>query len=86
MAEIVREWSMQAQKFLLTLASNADVDAIRQDCEKLGLEQIQVLVHAGVITGIGNPSLKEALRCVNGVNEVEAEKQVRLAPPDSDIQ
>lgn len=77
---------MPRQKFLLTLAPDADVNAIRQDCEKLGLDEVQVLPNAGVIIGTGHPSVADSLQRVNGVHTVELEKQIGIAPPDSDVQ
>jgi hypothetical protein len=77
---------MPRQKFVLTIAPDADVNAIRQDCEKLGLDEVQILSNAGVIIGTGHPSVADALQRVNGVNSVEPERQISIAPPDSDIQ
>jgi len=77
---------MPRQKFLLTAMPGADVNAIRHDCERLGLDEVQVLSHAGVIIGTGEASVADALRRVNGVHSVEPEKQISIAPPDSDVQ
>lgn len=77
---------MPRQTFLLTVTPGTDIDAIRHDCEKLGLDEVQVLSHAGVVIGTGDVSVADALRRVNGVHSVEPEKQISIAPPDSDIQ
>jgi hypothetical protein len=51
-----------------------------------GLDVEQELEEIGVVTGSIDPEKVESLREIEGVSHVERSREVRIAPPDSDIQ
>jgi hypothetical protein len=51
-----------------------------------GMDVKDVLAEAGVISGSAEPSLLPALSRVEGVEAAEPSREIRIAPPDSDVQ
>ncbi len=57
-----------------------------QRCEEAGLKVEQQLEGVGVVSGWIDRDKLADLEQVKGVAAVEASREVRIAPPDSDIQ
>lgn len=60
--------------------------AIAEALQAQGLEIHQVMEMIGVITGSCETAQVKALTQVEGVESVETERPIQLAPPDSPIQ
>ena len=54
--------------------------------EAAGMEVEQKMEDLGVLAGSIDPEKFEQLRQVEGVSHVEESRQVRIPPPDSDVQ
>ncbi len=57
-----------------------------ENCRKLGLNVEQRMDAIGVITGSIDPAHVDALKQVEGVSSVEPSREIRIAPPESDLQ
>lgn len=59
---------------------------VMKEVEKAGMEIDQELEDIGVATGSIDEDKVGKLREVDGVKNVEKERQIQLPPPDSDVQ
>lgn len=59
---------------------------IVENCKRSGLNVDQQLNEIGVITGSIDSARIDALRQLEGVSHVEASRDIKIAPPGSDIQ
>ena len=57
-----------------------------ENCKKLGLNIEQQLDAIGIITGSIDSGKIDELKQVQGVSKVELSREIRIAPPDSEIQ
>jgi hypothetical protein len=62
------------------------VSEVARALEKAGLKVEEELATIGVITGEIDDAKVDDVHRVEGVAHVEAEREVRIAPPESDIQ
>lgn len=63
-----------------------NIKAVAQKLRAKGMKVDRVLPITGVITGSCSEAKKALLGQVTGVNSVEDEAEVQLAPPDSEVQ
>lgn len=80
---------MGTEKTVVVTVSDAALENIQSVADELaakGLKVDRVLKVTGVITGSCPTTKKASLRSVDGVQSVEEEAEVHLAPPDSDAQ
>ena len=59
---------------------------IAREAEAAGLQIESRLEAVGVLTGSAMPEAVDRLRGIPGIEEVEEEREVRIAPPGSRIQ
>lgn len=62
------------------------VTDLAEHMRQAGLSVDQVLGATGVVTGTASKAATARLRRLSGVQAVEAVDEVRIAPPDSEIQ
>jgi hypothetical protein len=80
---------MKKSKPIIVTVTDAELKNIEAVASKLaakGMKVDRVLPVTGVISGSCHPEKEAALKEVKGVHSVEAEAQVQLPPPDSEIQ
>ncbi|HEY0331443.1 MAG TPA: hypothetical protein VGC77_20380 [Rhodopseudomonas sp.] len=63
----------------------ADLDEVAKSLEQRGLRVEQKLSRFRTITGVGESSLIDQLRTVDGVESVRPQQGVQLPPMDDDI-
>jgi translation elongation factor EF-1beta len=74
---------------LVILVDDEHVDRIAEVVKNLqsaGLHVEQSMEQLGIITGSCDSSKVQALSQVDGVSNVETERQYQIAPPESEIQ
>ncbi len=62
------------------------ISEIADSCKAAGLTIESVLEAVGVITGAVEESGLDKLRTADGIANLEIQKTVQLAPPDSNVQ
>jgi len=63
---------------------SGDIEQVAERLRAAGMEVRQVLVNVGIITGSVDGGRRAALADIPGVVAVEIEREVRIAPPDSE--
>ncbi|MGH7553522.1 MAG: ketohydroxyglutarate aldolase [Longimicrobiales bacterium] len=63
-----------------------DFDQVVERSRKAGLKVKSTMRQSGIVTGTIDSTRISDLRQVRGVQEVEPDREVRIPPPDSDIQ
>jgi hypothetical protein len=63
-----------------------DFDQVVERSRKAGLKVKRTLRQSGIVTGTIDSERISDLRQVRGVQEVEPDREVRIPPPDEDIQ
>jgi cation transporter-like permease len=74
------------EQITVTVAADADIEAVAEQLRAAGMTVEQVLRAVGVITGTVAAEQRAALADLPGVLAVEPEQAFRLPPPDSGIQ
>jgi hypothetical protein len=64
----------------------SEFDNVADKCQAAGLDVQDSLEFLGQITGEIDPAQEDALRQIPGILSVEESKEVKLPPPDSDVQ
>jgi hypothetical protein len=79
---------MASKKYSLSVADGHldRMPEIAREAEAAGLRIESRLEAVGVLTGSAAPDAVERLRGIPGVEAVEEEREVRIAPPGSRIQ
>ena len=77
---------MAAQRWLVSVADGHGIDDVVAALETTGLQVEKVLRGVGVVVGTCDEGHRSALSGVTGVGSVEPDREIRLAPPDSDVQ
>ncbi|MBC3191135.1 hypothetical protein H7X46_08675 [Pseudonocardia sp. C8] len=77
---------MSAQRWLVSVAEGHGIDDVVAGLEGAGLQVEKVLRGVGVVVGTCDEDRRSALAGVAGVGAVEPDREIRLAPPDSDVQ
>ena len=62
------------------------IDQVTEALKSAGLEVEQTLSTLGIVTGTIDPEKLSSLSEVTGVDSVESDKPIQLAPPDSEAQ
>jgi hypothetical protein len=73
-------------KVLVTASSGATVADVAARLDAAGVRVEKVLEAVGVIVATVADSRVRALADIEGVGSVEPDREVRLPPPDSDVQ
>lgn len=76
------------QTVIVTVRSDqlAQIDDVTQKLQAAGMVIDNVLKTLGQVTGHASPDAVEGLRKVEQVESVSAQRVVRIAPPDAEIQ
>jgi cation transporter-like permease len=74
------------EQITVTVAADADAEAVAEALRAAGMTVEQVLRAVGVITGTVSTETRTALAEVPGVLAIEAEQTFRVPPPDSELQ
>jgi hypothetical protein len=74
-----------SKRWVVTLREGVGPAALRRRLAEAGLDVDQVLEEIGVVTGQGDDSVADKLRGLDEVEDVSAEGEARIAPPDSDL-
>ena len=64
----------------------SEFDKVNDKCQAAGLDVHESLEFLGQITGEIDPQQEDALRQIPGILSVEESKEVKLPPPNSDVQ
>ncbi len=64
----------------------SDPLAVVERLRAAGLEEDRIMPALGTVTGSIDPARVDALRAVDGVDEVEPARDHQLPPPDADLQ
>lgn len=75
-----------AGRVLVSVADGYGVDDVAAACASAGLQVEKVLRGVGVVVGTCDDEHRSALSALAGVGSVEPDREVRLDPPDSDVQ
>jgi hypothetical protein len=71
---------------LVSDESLSRIDDVVKQVKSRGMHVDRVLQKTGVLTGSVEADDLGGLNKVNGVSGVEQQRQIRIAPPDSDVQ
>ena len=63
-----------------------EMNKVTDECQAAGLDVHESLEFLGQITGEIDPKQEDALRQIPGILSVEESKEVKLPPPDSEVQ
>ena len=77
---------MAADRLLVSVADGHRIEDVVAALEAAGLQVEKVLRGVGVVVGTCDDEYRSALSGVPGVGSVEADREIRLPPPDSDVQ
>lgn len=77
---------MSPQRLLVSVADGHGIDDVVNGLQTAGLQVEKVLRAVGVVVGTCDDDQRRALTEVTGVGSVEPDREIRLAPPDSDVQ
>ncbi|WP_300343882.1 hypothetical protein [Nesterenkonia sp.] len=76
------------QEWIITLADEHldRMDEVVAQLRECGMEIGQVLRSLGQVTASGDEACARRAADVSGVSSVDASRQIRLSPPDSEVQ
>ncbi|MEQ3553797.1 hypothetical protein WIS52_25260 [Pseudonocardia nematodicida] len=75
-----------SERVLVSVADGHEIDDVVAACTSAGMRVEKVLRAVGVVVGTCDGDRTTALSEVTGVGSVEPDREVRLPPPDSDVQ
>lgn len=76
---------MAKKKIVVTVERNR-INEVVQHLRSTGVEVSDELSNIGLVNAIADPSDIESVRKLPGVLNVEEQRDMHIAPPDSDIQ
>jgi len=74
------------QESVTVVTDGRDIDSTVDSLRTAGMTVTEVHREIGVVTGTVAPADRPALSAVPGVEGVESDRRVEIAPPDSDVQ
>lgn len=74
---------MASVTVVVTVDAAADLEAVKAECQNLGLAGIIVLPHIGLVTGVIEAASMNELAKIPGVRAVELERKIIVRPPRS---
>ena len=76
----------KGKRWIVTTSGKRSLSEIKKNLTDSGFEVEEVLDEIGVITGTSNDEGVKRARSVSGVEDISADEEIDIGPPDAPIQ